>query len=127
MRDVCTLLGVPFYEGTFFDPHKKYNKYAAPRNAFFARIMGVPYLRSLAISLVPNHLLSGIRQRFLLTDSPKKPMDPRAREFLEQIYSEDILKLQNLIGRDLSTWLMKGRGSNTRSSNKDATSGGPGS
>ena len=89
--------------------------------------MGVPYLCSLAISLVPNHLLSGIRQRFLLTESPKKPMDPRAREFLEQIYSEDILKLQNLIGRDLSTWLMKGRGSNTRSSNKDATSGGPGS
>jgi hypothetical protein len=33
------------------------------------------------------------------------PIDPELREGLVEGYEEDILRLQELIGRDLSTWL----------------------
>jgi hypothetical protein len=47
-----------------------------------------------------------LRQRVnsrILTESP--PIDPEIRRELIDSYREDILKLQELIGRDLSTWL----------------------
>jgi hypothetical protein len=42
-------------------------------------------------------------QSRVLTDPP--PIDPELREGLVEGYKEDILRLQELIGRDLSTWL----------------------
>jgi hypothetical protein len=36
----------------------------------------------------------------------KKEMNPETRDKLKNIFREDILKLQDLIGRDLSKWLM---------------------
>jgi uncharacterized membrane protein len=35
----------------------------------------------------------------------RRPSDPRAREFLRSIYRDDILKLEKLVERDLSSWL----------------------
>jgi hypothetical protein len=108
VKDVCDFLGVSFYEGRFFDPGKKYNVYAQPRNILFQRIMGNPYIRSLAISLVPRRLLIPLRSRVLLAGGSKPPMDQRAVEFLRSIYYDDILKLQDLIRRDLSGWIYGG-------------------
>jgi hypothetical protein len=42
-------------------------------------------------------------QSRVLTEPP--PIDPELREWLIESYKEDILRLQELIGRDLSTWL----------------------
>ncbi len=42
-------------------------------------------------------------QSRILTEPP--PIDPELREGLIEGYKEDILRLQELIGRDLSTWL----------------------
>jgi hypothetical protein len=42
-------------------------------------------------------------QSRVLTEPP--PIDPELREELVEGYKEDILRLQDLIGRDLSTWL----------------------
>ena len=42
-------------------------------------------------------------QSRVLTDPP--PLDPELREELVEGYKEDILRLQELIGRDLSAWL----------------------
>jgi hypothetical protein len=49
---------------------------------------------------------SKVRQavgKAILTEPP--PMDPETRSWLIEGYREDILKLQDLIGRDLSRWL----------------------
>ena len=35
----------------------------------------------------------------------KPQMKPETREYLKEIYKEDILKLQELLKRDLSHWL----------------------
>jgi hypothetical protein len=37
--------------------------------------------------------------------APPPPLDPEIRARLTEDYREDILKLQDLIGRDLSHWL----------------------
>jgi hypothetical protein len=42
-------------------------------------------------------------QNRVLTEPP--PIDPELREGLVEGYKEDVLRLQELIGRDLSTWL----------------------
>ena len=42
-------------------------------------------------------------QSRILTEPP--PLDPELREGLIEGYKEDILRLQVLIGRDLSAWL----------------------
>ena len=42
-------------------------------------------------------------QSRVLTEPP--PIDPELREELIEGYKEDILRLQELIGRDLSIWL----------------------
>jgi hypothetical protein len=47
--------------------------------------------------------LRRIDARFNLAPSP--PLDPELRARLTEEYREDILKLQDLIGRDLSHWL----------------------
>jgi hypothetical protein len=36
---------------------------------------------------------------------PKETMKPETREKLKALYREDIIRLQSLTGRDLSTWL----------------------
>jgi hypothetical protein len=35
----------------------------------------------------------------------KETMNPETRERLKNVFSEDVMKLQELIGRDLSAWL----------------------
>jgi hypothetical protein len=42
-------------------------------------------------------------QSRVLTEPP--PIDPELREELIEGYKDDILRLQDLIGRDLSIWL----------------------
>jgi len=50
-----------------------------------------------------------VMQSRILTEPP--PIDPELREGLMEGYKEDILRLQELIGRDLSAWL-EGTGGN---------------
>ena len=109
VNNVCDFLGVDFHHGQFFDAGKKYNAYARPRNSLFRWMTGVALMRSLAITLVPGPLLGGLRERLMMARPPKPPMDARARELLEQVYPEDIGKLQTLIERDLSGWLAGGK------------------
>ena len=53
--------------------------------------------------LPPAYKMRRLVQSRILTVPP--PIDPELREELTYSYKEDILRLQDLIGRDLSTWL----------------------
>ena len=44
-----------------------------------------------------------VQERVLIDDSP--PLDPEIRAELMEFYRDDILRLEDLIGRDLSLWL----------------------
>lgn len=105
VKDLCSFLGVPFYDGRFFDPGHKYHTYGAPRNTLFKWIGRRRTVRSLAARAAPMHLLILLRDRLVNREYPKPPLDPQAQEFLSSIYQTETIQLQSLIGRDLSSWL----------------------
>lgn len=108
VKDVCAFLEVPFHDGDFFDPRRKYNASGSPRNALIGRLWASRPAKSLERWLLENGMPPGARAlagRLLRSDRPAAPIDERAREFLGAHFREDILKLQDLIGRDLSSWL----------------------
>lgn len=83
-----------------------YNTYGIPRNQLIHQLTtNHNPLRSIARALIPRenrHSLMRIIQR---KNSIRMAMPTEARGYLSQIYTADILKLQELIQRDLSGWL----------------------
>ena len=61
---------------------------------------GKTFLRPF-VPLSLRRFISEIRNKNLV----KPPLDPEIRQEWMELYREDILKLQDLIGRDLSPWL----------------------
>ncbi len=104
MRDLYGFLGVD--EEFAPDTSLKYNRAGVPRNGA-ARAL-VRNLNSLT-PFLKGALPFGVRQRIkggLFAEPP--PLAAEARRGLVEEYREDILKLQGLIGRDLSGWLEAG-------------------
>jgi hypothetical protein len=62
----------------------------------------LPFLPATARRVIAS-ALRRIDSRFNL--APPPPLDPETRARLTEEYREDILKLQDLIGHDLSHWL----------------------
>jgi len=105
VEGVCAFLGVPFYDGGFFDPAKKHNTYGEPRVAVLKGLLANARAYGLARSFLPDRLRISLGQRLLSTKNSKPPLDTKAREFLRSVHGDDTLKLQGLIGRDLRCWL----------------------
>lgn len=98
---------------TEFNPetNKKYNegKIAKPNNILFKNIQKklnkVPLVKKALASVIPNKLQQSLKS------NPSNSyetllLDPATKEKLIEIYKEDVLQLQQLIGKDLSHWLM---------------------
>ena len=104
VQDIFAFLGVdPFFRPNF---SLRYNVSGIPRNRWLHVFLSRPnLLKRLLKPLIPELL----RQRIVVTlqnrnlVKPEMPEDVR-RELIE-VYREDVLKLQDLIGRDLSHWL----------------------
>ena len=64
-------------------------------------------LKPLLPERLRQRLYEGVRDR-VLREAPSLPVEQRAE--LVELYREDILKLERLIGRDLSGWLDEGGG-----------------
>lgn len=105
VTDLCFFLGLPTYDSSFFDPNARYHSFGTPRNPLFEWVSRNSFIRGIATSMMPMHLLLPIRDRLFNHEGPKPPLEPEAREFLRSIYRDDIIKLQGLIERDLSGWL----------------------
>jgi len=89
---------------------EKFNVSGIPKNKFLHAFLTKPNLVKSAIKpLVKLFLPEKRRRNFqnkLLQKNLKKPqIKPETREYLIELYKEDILKLQDLIKRDLSHWL----------------------
>jgi hypothetical protein len=88
----------------------QYNAGGIPRNRVWrAFLIGLGPAKSVLKPLVPTALRPGavslLRSLQGRAFVKPPPLDPGARAELIQIYREDILKLQDLIQRDLSAWL----------------------
>lgn len=104
VRDVFEFLGV--------DPHvvvdtaRRFNPSAPPRSAGLQRFLTRPNaLKSIVRPLVPLSMRRRVVRSLLSANEGQARLPSGARARLVSVYREDILKLQDLIGRDLSGWL----------------------
>jgi len=89
---------------------EKFNVSGIPKNKFLHEFLTTPnIIKSTMKPLVKLILPKRTRQRFInkvLQRNFKKPqIDPSTKQYLLNLYKEDIVELQNLIGRNLSSWL----------------------
>lgn len=102
LQNIFSFLGV----GEFIpDTNVRLNVSGVPRNkALHSAVVALN--RPLLKKLVPNSLLQKLREPVRNATMAKPPeLSPQVRRQLVEVYREDILKLQDLIDRDLSGWL----------------------
>lgn len=108
LRDIFRFLDV---SETFVpDFSVQYNVGGAPKNSFWrAFLLGIGPVQSVFKPLVPAamrpeavEVLNRLRRRAFVEPPP---LEAGTRAELAQIYREDILKVQDLVQRDLSCWL----------------------
>lgn len=106
VKDIFTFLGV----GTFFIPNIKikYNSFSVPRSKIAFKALSNRTLKQAVKKCLPTSITDKAKklsQRVLQNSKQKPEMEEEAKSFLKNIYREDVLKLQDLIQRDLSQWL----------------------
>jgi hypothetical protein len=104
LQDILRFLQV---DDTFIPKIARHNVTWLPRSRAIQKFLTKPHaLKSMLKLLLPQSARRGMISRlqsFNLTKPP--PLDPKLRRQLTEEYRDDIVKLQELIGRDLSHWL----------------------
>ena len=108
MRSMFRVLNVD--ESFVPDTSARYNVSGAPKNKFIHGLLYKPNLFKTGINAVVNTVLSKEKARIYKTKlrvkmTKKAQIKPETKEYLKNLYQKNILKLQDLIGRDLSVWL----------------------
>lgn len=86
----------------------KHNPSGDPKSRFLNKLLMTPDIISSRIPLVkliPLAKRAAVMERLRRSNLRKTEMAEGTRRYLRDLYREDILKLQELIGRDLSAWL----------------------
>ena len=96
---------------------ESYNVSGLPKNRWVQRLLNKPYLSQALIpfirpvyrALVPAQVrYEGIPKMLRAAkrlNMQRSPMRPETRQYLRDFYRDDMLSLQDLLGRDLSRWL----------------------
>ena len=90
------------------DVSRKHNQSRIPRNQSWHRFLSQPnQIKSLLKPLLPVQFRQRLQTRLKKKNLHKPTLSPEIRQQLLAEYREDILKLQDLLQRDLSQWLEK--------------------
>ena len=101
MSDLFTFLGV---DGTFrVGVEKRYNVGGMPRRRWLANFGASGFVRWLRDNAPESGKRLGRGVRDANLEKPP-PMPPELRERLRELYREDIERVQELTGKDLSAW-----------------------
>lgn len=104
MKDIYQFIGVD--EGFTADFSYKPNAGGVPKNKFLQDIVMKPYLATRLVGhLFPEELKRRIRDAISDHNLEKPQLSIEAKKILQENLQDDILKLQNLLNRDLSKWL----------------------
>ncbi len=76
-------------------------RYGQARGPVVRYVFGNRQLSRASEAVIPFRLRKFIRNRLLVKDVPKPPMDPRTREFLVDYYWDDVCRMQTFLGRRL--------------------------
>jgi len=88
----------------------RFNVSGIPKNKFIHKFLKEPNILKSVVkpiikTLVPKEERRKIIEKIKMKNLQKPQMKPETHEYLKNLYREDILKLQDLIKRDLSSWL----------------------
>jgi hypothetical protein len=104
VRSVFRFLGVD--EGFLPDTSLEHNVSGIPRSrAVYDALWGKSRVGRALEQILPGRWLADVRARSASRLLRREPLDPALREELIREWREDVLPLQDLIGRDLSRWL----------------------
>ncbi len=105
LKEICEFIEVnPDFE---FDTSYKYNVSGDPKNAVLYKLETSRGLVNFVKKLVPKKLIVTIKKNWSgEKQMVKTAMNPETRKQLIDFFREDILKLQELLKRDLSRWLV---------------------
>lgn len=104
MKNIYEFLGVD--PGFVADTSMRPNVTGVPKSKLLGRLVFEPnVLKSAARKFVPGHLRYEMSQRLGRRLLVKPSLDGDTRVKLSRMFKPDILKLQDLLGRDLSAWI----------------------
>nr|WP_019503758.1 sulfotransferase [Pleurocapsa sp. PCC 7319] len=104
LKDIFQFIGVE--ENFVPNISSRHNVSVIPKNKYLHNVLTKPnLLKSILKPLIPNGIRYDLINRLKSQNLTKPPLLPQVRKQLIQVYREDILKLQDLIHRDLSKWL----------------------
>jgi hypothetical protein len=103
MRDIFTYLGV---EAEYaIDMSTKHNVGGYPRSKWLNQLLANPAIRNIFEPITPGWALRALRRLQDRNYGQPPPFPPALRARLQELYREDIRKLEDLLQRDLSSWL----------------------
>jgi hypothetical protein len=91
-----------------FEPNisRKFNVSGVPKNKFLHKLIAEQnFLKSTLKSMLPARFRFNLKERYYERNLSKPSITEETRLELIEVFREDILKTQELIGRDLSSWL----------------------
>lgn len=111
MQDIYRFIGVD--DSFVADTSQKAQTAAIPKNILLNRLIKKKNpLRSAIASVIKGFTTQEMREhirgqidRLNSTGKESIPLTPEEKQILQELYREDILKLQDLLQRDLSAWL----------------------
>lgn len=105
LREICEFIEVtPNFE---FDTSYKYNVSGDPKNAVLYKLETSRGLVNFVKKLVPRSVVAKIKNSWSgEKQMVKTDMKPETRKQLIEFFRDDILKLQELLNKDLSRWLV---------------------
>ncbi|MFI5134805.1 MAG: sulfotransferase family protein [Chitinophagales bacterium] len=106
MKDIFRFLGVS--EKTQIDFGKKYNPSFIPKNKIISKLNTQKQVKDWLKSVLPKSVKSNFKKTFY-TDKDLPKIKPEERKFLQDIFHDDVMKLSQLLNRDLSKWLENGK------------------
>lgn len=105
LRDIFRFLGVD--EAFSTDVSVKYNVGGVPKNETYHKfILKETLIKTLFKSLLPVTLRRRMKEKLIELNLERRPLPPDIRKKLLHLYREDILRVQELIQKDLSHWLV---------------------
>jgi hypothetical protein len=105
VNDVLAFLGVNY---TVTAIRKQHNPYSVARSPFSVWVFSFfRWLRARGIktskltTLLPFSLTWSLEEKLLFKRAQKPKMEPKASQFLQEIYRDNVLRLESLLGRSL--------------------------
>lgn len=85
------------------DLKESHNSFSMPKNRLVHKIYSFHFIRRFLSLVMPSRVKSLLTSIFF--DRKKKPsLDDRVKKHLATIYNPDIIEVEKMIGRDLSSW-----------------------